>query len=509
MRLVPGPVALIVLDGWGLAPPGPGNAVHLAHTPNFDAVWARFPRTTLGASGEDVGLAPGQMGNSNVGHLNLGAGRVVLQDLARIDRAVARGLGGNPALSRLLAAARGARLHVWGLVSDGGVHSHVRHLYPVLWAAAEAGVTTFVHAVLDGRDTPPQAARPFLEELESFSKERPEVRTATVSGRYYAMDRDRRWPRVELAYAAMVEGRGRRAASALDALAAAYQAGETDEFVRPTVVADEGRVRPGDVVLCFNFRADRARELTAAFIAPDFEGFRRPFPLVSAYGGFTLYDRAFAGRMEVLFPPPPLVRTLGEVVSEAGLCQLRAAETEKYAHVTYFLNGGREAPFPGEDRILVPSPPVATYDLQPEMSAPEVARQVVARMAATRYDLVVVNFANPDMVGHTGVLEAAVRAVEAADAGLGTVLAEVRREGGAALVLADHGNAEVMLDPETGGPWTAHTTNRVPAVLVAPGLPPGTRLREGGNLGDVAPTLLQLLGLPQPPEMTGRSLLLL
>ncbi|MBE3591045.1 MAG: 2,3-bisphosphoglycerate-independent phosphoglycerate mutase [Firmicutes bacterium] len=509
-----GPVALIILDGWGLAPEGPGNAVALARTPNFDAIWSAWPRTTLEASGEAVGLAPGQMGNSNVGHLNLGAGRVVYQDLTRIDRAVARGeLDANPALKRVLQAARGARLHIWGLVSDGGVHSHLRHLLALLAVAARAGVETYVHAVLDGRDTAPTEGRRFIAELERACADAGGAggaRIATVMGRYYAMDRDRRWDRVQKAYDAMVHGRGRTAASAGAAVEAAYAAGETDEFVTPTVIvaggAPVGTVRPGDAVLCFNFRADRARQLTAAFIDPQFDAFPRVYPLVSAYGAMTEYDEELADRLEILFPRPVLTHVLGEVVSRAGLPQLRIAETEKYAHVTYFFNGGEERAFEGEDRILVPSPKVATYDLKPEMSAAEVAERAAAALREKPYRLVVVNFANPDMVGHTGSIPAAVRAVEAADAGLGVVLRAVRDQGGAALVLADHGNAEVMIDPATGGPWTAHTTNPVPCVLVAPGYE-GVRLRSGGNLGDAAPTLLELMGLPQPPEMTGESLI--
>ncbi|MBX5476857.1 MAG: 2,3-bisphosphoglycerate-independent phosphoglycerate mutase [Clostridia bacterium] len=523
-----GPVALIILDGWGLAPEGPGNAVALARTPNFDAIWSSWPRTTLDASGEAVGLAAGQMGNSNVGHLNLGAGRVVYQDLTRIDRAIAEGrLADNPALRRVLEAARGARLHIWGLVSDGGVHSHMRHLLALLDVVAREGVETYVHAVLDGRDTAPTEGRRFIAELEGACRERAggaagaggedapgdrrTPRIATVMGRYYAMDRDKRWDRVQKAYDAMVHGRGRTAPSAEAAVAAAYEAGETDEFVQPTVIvsgdAPVATIRSGDVALCFNFRADRARQLTAAFVDPEFSAFPREFPLLAAYGAMTEYDETLADRLAVLFPRPVLTNVLGEVVSRAGFRQLRIAETEKYAHVTYFFNGGEERSFEGEDRILVPSPKVATYDLQPEMSAAEVASRAAAALQEVPYRLLVVNFANPDMVGHTGSIPAAIRAVEAADAGLGVVLEAVRARDGAALVLADHGNAEVMIDPETGGPWTAHTTNPVPCVLVAPGYE-SVRLRSGGNLGDAAPTLLELMGLEQPPEMTGRSLIM-
>ncbi|MBX6377112.1 MAG: 2,3-bisphosphoglycerate-independent phosphoglycerate mutase [Clostridia bacterium] len=511
-----GPVALIVLDGWGLRDETTGNAVRLARTPVMDALTATHPFTTLRADGEAVGLLPGQMGNSNVGHLNLGAGRVVYQDLTRIHRALADGgFERNPVIVAALAAARpdgaGGRvptLHLLGLLSDGGVHSHIDHALALVDLAARVGVRRLaLHAFLDGRDVPPTSAGPFLEAAERRLREAGLGRVATVSGRYYAMDRDRRWDRTEKAYRAIAEGVGPRAPSAMAALEAAYARGETDEFVTPTVVVPDGgeplRVEPGDSLFFFNFRADRARQLTWAFVQEDFAGFaRRRLPV--HFATMTRYDETLD--VPVAFPPQDLRRTMGEVVSEAGLTQLRIAETEKYAHVTYFFNGGREEVFPGEERILVPSPRVATYDLQPEMSAPEVTERLLERLGAAGGPprFVVLNYANPDMVGHTGVLEAAIAAVETVDRCLGRVIEALLSLRGAALVLADHGNAETMIDPETGGPHTAHTLNPVPCVLVAAD---GVRRRlRPGILADAAPTLLELLGLPAPPEMTGRSL---
>lgn len=494
------PAVLVVLDGWGEAPPGPGNAVSLAETPVWDQLMARCPHAHLRTDGEAVGLSPGQMGNSNVGHLNLGAGRVVYQDLVRIDRAIAGGeFQTNPVLLELLRGAQ--RVHLLGLVSDGGVHSHLRHLLALLDLARNLGTPrVFVHSFLDGRDVPPRSAGRYLEELERHLAAVGNAATATVMGRYWAMDRDRRWDRTRRAWQAMVAGEGHRAATAAQALEQAYARGENDEFVEPTVVDPAGVVRPGDAVFCFNFRADRARQITQAFTDPAFAGFPREFIEVR-YASMTRYDETFT--VPYAFAPIAVRNGLGEVWSKAGLRQLRIAETEKYAHVTYFFNGGEEEPYPGEERVLVPSPKVATYDLQPQMSAPQVTQEAVARIRSGRYDAVVLNYANADMVGHTGVLEAAVQAVETVDQSLGRLLAAVEDQGGFALICADHGNIERMREAD-GTPHTAHTTNPVPLVLV--GGPPGAGLADG-ILADVAPTLLGLEELAVPPEMTGKSLL--
>jgi 2,3-bisphosphoglycerate-independent phosphoglycerate mutase len=497
------PVMLVVLDGWGWREESEDNAVRLAETPNFDRLWAECPHAFLRTSGEDVGLPRGQMGNSEVGHLNLGAGRVVLQDLPRIDQAVADGsIATLPALPALLARTTGS-VHLMGLVSPGGVHSHQDHALALARAVTAAGKSAAVHVWLDGRDTPPCAA---ADDLPRFLAALPaDARVATISGRYFAMDRDNRWDRIERAWRAIVLADAPRVAEAMQAVRAAHAAGVTDEFVPPAVVGDYAGMADGDSVLCFNFRADRVRQILAALLDPRFAGFARPrVPRIAAAAGMTQYSDELAPLMDALFPPQNLDGILGEVVAAAGRTQLRIAETEKYPHVTYFLNGGREAVFPGEERILVPSPKVATYDLQPEMSAPEVTERAVAAIRSGRFDLIVLNFANPDMVGHTGKLDAAIRAVEAVDEGLGRIADAVREAGGALLVTADHGNAELMRDPATGGPHTAHTTNPVPVLLM--GGPAGARLRNG-RLADVAPTLLALMGLAPPAAMTGRSLL--
>ncbi len=505
------PLVLIILDGWGWAPPSPGNAITQARTPNFDNLRAAFPFTVLGAAGEAVGLPEGQMGNSEVGHLNIGAGRVVYQDITRITKAIRTGeFFRNPVLVAAMEKARSRSLHLLGLVSDGGVHSHLEHLYALLEMARRFSVErVFIHAFLDGRDVPPASAGGYLAALEEKCRELGTGEIATVMGRYYAMDRDKRWERVEKAFAALVAGEGEKASSARAALEASYARGVTDEFVVPTVITDDfgrprGTIAPGDVVIFFNFRADRARELTRAFTDRDFAGFPRKngFPGVH-FVCMTQYDATIEA--PVAFPPVSLSSTLGEVLAGLGLRQLRIAETEKYAHVTFFFNGGVEEPNPGEDRILIPSPKVATYDLKPEMSAYEVTDAVLRELAADKYDVVVLNYANPDMVGHTGVLEAAVKAVEAVDECLGRVVAAVRARGGVALVTADHGNAEQMLE-EDGTPHTAHTTNDVPFILVGEAYR-GASLREGGVLADIAPTMLDILGVPRPEEMTGRSLL--
>jgi 2,3-bisphosphoglycerate-independent phosphoglycerate mutase len=499
---------LIVLDGWGLNPRTEGNAVRLARTPIMDGLLARYPSATLTTCGEAVGLPAGQMGNSEVGHLNLGAGRIVYQDLTRIDKAAGDGtLAANPILQAAFAHAcgEGRALHFMGLLSPGGVHSHERHLHAMIRAAAEARVPRIVvHAFLDGRDTAPRSARPSLESTESLLRSLGQHRIATVSGRYFAMDRDKRWPRTELAYRAMVEGIGQRAASPTEALEQGYERGEGDEFVKPTVVTGrtEGRIRRGDAVVAFNFRPDRMRQITRALCDPEFHDFERPdAPLELHYACMTEYDETFP--YPVLFADEPLAGTIGQVVSEAGLRQFRIAETEKYAHVTYFFNGSEETPFSGEERLLIPSPAVATYDLKPEMSARAVTDALVQRLATGVDGFFVLNFANADMVGHTGILAAAVTAVETVDECLGRVLDGVAKRGGVALVTADHGNAEQMIDETTGGPHTAHTLNPVP-LLVAGGEPHRV---ASGILADVAPTLLALMGLSPSREMTGRSLL--
>jgi 2,3-bisphosphoglycerate-independent phosphoglycerate mutase len=496
------PVMLVVLDGWGWREETADNAVRLARTPNFDRLWATCPHALLRSSGEDVGLPRGQMGNSEVGHLNLGAGRVVMQELPRIDAAIADGsLATLPALAGLIARTTGT-VHLMGLVSPGGVHSHQDHALALARAVTAAGKPVAVHVWLDGRDTPPCAA---AADLPPFVAALPEgARVATVCGRYFAMDRDNRWDRVERAWRAIVLADAPRVAEPMDAVRAAHAADVTDEFVPPAAVGDYPGMADGDAVLSFNFRADRVRQILAALLDPTFDRFVRPRVPKVAAAGMTQYSAELAKLMGALFPPQSLEGILGEVVADAGRAQLRIAETEKYPHVTYFLNGGREAVFPGEERILVPSPKVATYDLQPEMSAPEVTARAVAAIRSGRFDLIVLNFANPDMVGHTGKLDAAIRAVEAVDAGLGRIAEAVRAMGGALLVTADHGNAELMRDPATGGPHTAHTTNPVPVLLM--GGPAGARLRDG-RLADVAPTLLALMGLAQPAAMTGRSLL--
>lgn len=507
----PRPVMLVILDGWGWREDPADNAVLQANTPTFDRLWSRGPRAFLDTSGLDVGLPRGQMGNSEVGHTNIGAGRVVMQDLPRIGLAIEDGsLARNPALLELIEALKrgGGTCHLMGLVSPGGVHSHQDHAVALARVVAGAGVPVRVHAFTDGRDTPPQSGRDDLARLQAALPDGAKI--ATVCGRYYAMDRDNRWDRVERAHRALVEAQGAYFADAASAMDAAYGGGVTDEFVVPAVIGNYAGMRDGDGLLCFNFRADRVRELLSALLDPAFEGFARKQRVAFAAAvGMTRYSDALAPSMRALFPPQIMDKLLGEVVSEAGRTQVRMAETEKYPHVTYFLNGGREQPYPGESRIMVPSPKVATYDLQPEMSAPELAEKAVAAILSGEYDLIVLNFANPDMVGHTGSLPAAIRAVETVDEGLGRIAHAIERAGGALLVTADHGNCELMRDPNTGGPHTAHTTNPVPVLLYDP-----AREARGesasladGRLGDIAPTLLALMGLPQPAEMTGRSLL--
>jgi 2,3-bisphosphoglycerate-independent phosphoglycerate mutase len=505
----PRPVVLCVLDGWGCRSERADNAILAAATPNWHRFLETAPHARLQASELYVGLPEGQMGNSEVGHMNIGAGRVVMQDLPRIDRAITDGsLAANPALARFIAAlkASGGTAHLLGLMSPGGVHSHQDHLAALARLLDHAGIAVKVHAFLDGRDTPPKSASDYAAKFAADTAALGRTAIATVSGRYYAMDRDKRWDRVEKAYRALVLGEGERAADAEAAIRQAYAAGTSDEFVLPTVIAGYAGMRDGDGVLCANFRADRVREILAALLDPDFAGFRRPRVVETAAAlGLTEYSTELNRFLKTLFPPEDLDDTFGEVVSRAGLTQLRIAETEKYAHVTFFFNGGREAEFPGESRILVPSPRVATYDLKPEMSAPEVTENLVEAIDQRRFDVIVVNFANTDMVGHTGDIGAAVKAVETVDRCLGRLAEAVTRAGGSLLITADHGNAEMMRDPATGQPHTAHTLNPVPLVLVNP--PAGVTGLGEGRLADIAPTLLQLLGLRQPSAMTGRSLL--
>jgi 2,3-bisphosphoglycerate-independent phosphoglycerate mutase len=505
------PLVLMILDGWGINPSCEGNAVCLANTPRLDELFRTYPSTRIGASGLDVGLPEGQMGNSEVGHLNIGAGRIVYQDLTRISLSIAEGdFFTNPVLTDTLAEVRngGGKLHLMGLLSDGGVHSHLSHLYALVELARSQGIEEVcIHAFLDGRDTPPQSGAGYLADLERHLAELGTGRVATVVGRFYAMDRDNRWDRIERAFRAMTEGIGGTFASSAEAIAHAYAAGQTDEFVEPCVIegaSHSGSVEDGDGIVFFNFRSDRARELTRTFTQDNFTGFqRRKNPRLAGYVCLTEYDATFD--LPIAFPPESHRNILGELVAAAGLRQLRIAETEKYAHVTFFFNGGRETPFAGEDRVLIPSArEVKTYDLKPAMSAPEVAAEMVERVKTGLYDLIILNFANPDMVGHSGNLQAAVEAMEAVDECVGRVVDAVLGAGGALLVTADHGNCEQMLDGD-GKPFTAHTTNPVPLILVDPDLRHAP-LREG-ILADIAPTLLALLGLAKPAEMTGNSLL--
>jgi 2,3-bisphosphoglycerate-independent phosphoglycerate mutase len=497
-------VALIVLDGWGLGRPGPGNAISQASTPVFDELWGRYPHTTLSASGRDVGLPDGQMGNSEVGHLNLGAGSIMKQDLTRIDDAIADGsFFDSPALRAACETARSSprgRLHLMGLVSDGGVHSGWEHIEACVELAAREGVPDLVvHAFTDGRDTLPTAGPAYIEELERWLRHA--GRIGTVAGRYYAMDRDRRWERTKLAYDAIVHAEGVPAQSAVEAVRAAHSRGETDEFVRPTVIGDYDGAAHGDVVLHFNFRPDRARQLVRALAEPDFDEFARGRVPDLRLTTLTEYRKGW--EYPVAFPPQLPDTTLAEVLSRRGERQLHVAETEKYAHVTYFFNGGREAEWEGEERCLVPSVrDVPTYDLRPEMSAAEASQAFREHWAADGYRFGVINFANPDMVGHTGVIPAAVIAVETVDRCLGEVVSTVHGSGGACIVTADHGNCDNMLEPG-GSPNTAHSTNPVPLIATVGGL----TLRDGGVLADVAPTALALLGIEQPPEMAGSSLI--
>ena len=501
----PKPVVLLILDGWGHREETADNAVAQATLPNWRRLLQSAPHTLIHTEGRHVGLPDGQMGNSEVGHMNLGAGRIVYQDLTRVDTAIEDGsFFDNVELAGACddAVANSGTLHVFGLLSPGGVHSHENHILAMLELASRRHVgRVAVHAFLDGRDTPPRSALASLERLQSACAAHGNAHVASVSGRYYAMDRDQRWERLRLAWDAIVEASGPHSADPVSALQAAYARGENDEFVLPTVIDGAQPMRDGDAVVFMNFRADRARQITAAFVSPSFDGFEARRPRLSRFVCLTEYDARLPAA--VAFGPDDLSHTLGELLAAAGLSQLRIAETEKYAHVTFFLSGGREEPFQGEERILVPSPKVATYDLQPAMSLPELTARLVEAIGADRFDVIVCNIANPDMVGHSGDLQAAIQAAQAVDIAIGEVDAAVRARHGALIITADHGNLEMMRDPDTGQPHTAHTVGPVPLVYV------GERkatLRAGGALRDVSPTLLDLLGMPQPAEMTGRSL---
>jgi 2,3-bisphosphoglycerate-independent phosphoglycerate mutase len=497
--------ALIIFDGWGLREDREANAIRMARTPVMDRLAATCAHSAVDASGEAVGLLAGVMGNSEVGHLTIGAGRVIYQDVMRITKAIETGdFFANPVLRESMdRAGSDHTLHIWGLLSDGSVHSHIDHLEALLVMAVQRDVARVaVHAVLDGRDKPPRSALPFIDGLEERLRQLGRGRIATVSGRYYAMDRDKRWDRTERAYNALVDGEGLRADSARAAVERSYAADRSDEFVEPAVIGQPQPMADGDQVICFNFRADRARQLTAALALEDFSGFQRRRHPRLGYVCVTEYDRSF--NLPLAFGPEDIRNTLAEVLDREGVRNLRLAETEKYAHVTYFLNGGVEQPFKLEERALIPSPKVATYDLKPEMSAGAVAERAEQEIESGKYGVIVVNFANPDMVGHTGVLPATITAVETADAALGRVIEALRRKGGVALITSDHGNAEFMADPATGQAHTAHTTYLVPLILYDLNYHGG--LKDGGTLGDVAPTFLGMLGIEQPPEMTGHDL---
>ena len=507
------PTVLMILDGYGLNDKVEGNAVKQANTPVMDKLMAEYPYVKGLASGMAVGLPEGQMGNSEVGHLNMGAGRIVYQELTRITKEIQDGdFFKNEALLDAVKNAKenGTALHLFGLLSDGGVHSHITHLFGLLELAKKEGLEkVYVHCFLDGRDTPPQSGKGYVQELTDKLAELGVGKIATVMGRYYAMDRDNRWDRVERAYNAITKGLGVSAESGVAAVQNSYNNGKNDEFVEPAVVMENGKpvatIQDGDSVIFFNFRPDRAREITRAFCCDDFDGFAREKRLQTTYVCFTDYDETIPNK-EVAFHKVAITNTFGEFLAAHGLKQARIAETEKYAHVTFFFNGGVEEPNEGEDRILVKSPKVATYDLKPEMSAPEVCEKLVDAIESQKYDVIIINFANPDMVGHTGVQKAAIQAIEVVDGCVGKAVDAIKEVNGQLFICADHGNAEQLIDYETGAPFTAHTTNPVPFILV--NADPSYTLREGGCLADIAPTLIELMGMEQPKEMTGKSLLI-
>ncbi len=509
------PVVLIVMDGWGIAPPGPGNAISLANTPVVDSLWARYPHTQLEASGIRVGLPAGQMGNSEVGHLNIGAGRVVYQDLVRISLAVQDGsFFVNPAFLKAVEHVKrhDSKLHLLGLLGPGGVHSHVDHLYALLNLAAQHELPRVeVHCILDGRDTLPESGLGYVKELDQRIAALGTGRIATVTGRYYTMDRDRRWDRVEKAYRAMVYGDGYSGPSAEEIVERSYAEGITDEFVLPSVVretpgkGEESLVSAHDALIFYNFRTDRTREMTRALVLDEMPSFDRG-PKIEDLFVVTMTEYEEGLPVTVAYPAELLTGSLADVLSQHGLAQFHTAETEKYAHVTFFFNGGREEPYPEEDRLLIPSPKVPTYDLKTEMSATEVTESLLHALGRGDYGFVIVNFANGDMVGHTGVIPAAVKAIETVDIDVGRIVDAVLSKNGVLIVTADHGNAEQELDPETGGPFTAHTTNPVPFILVSKQME-HVRLRDGGALCDIAPTILDVMGIPKPDEMTGTSLI--
>ncbi len=503
----PKPVVLCILDGWGLRKETANNAVALADTPTFDRIMAKCPSATLITHGPDVGLPKGQMGNSEVGHMNIGAGRVLEMDLRRIAGIIERGeLAALPAIERFIAALKnsGGVAHLAGVLSDGGVHSHIDHMIETARAITAAGVPVALHLFGDGRDVAPKSANEYLAHLEAELAGT--VSLATFSGRYYTMDRDNRWDRVEKAYRAIVLGDGPHAGKASDVIKTAYANGITDEFFEPTVLNNYSGMKDGDGLMVLNFRADRAREILAAIADPDFNDFKTgPRPALAIVSGYAQYSDRHDTYMDCVFPNQDIKNTLGSWVAGHGLKQFRIAETEKYPHVTFFMNGGIELPYDAEDRYLAPSPNVATYDLQPEMSSAEVTENLVDAITAGMYDLIIVNYANPDMVGHTGDLQAAMQACASVDKGLGQVIDALHAQEGAMIVCADHGNCETMVNPETGEPHTAHTTNPVPVVLI--GGPKGAKLRTDGRLADLAPSLLDLMGLKQPIEMTGETLI--
>lgn len=501
----PRPIVLCILDGWGYTESSRHNAIRAACTPNWDRFWRDYPHSLLETSGLDVGLPEGQFGNSEVGHMNIGGGRIVMQSLPRIDQAVKDGsLARHTHLVAFIKILQktGGTCHLMGLVSDGGVHAHIRHIIMLASSVAASGVPVAIHAFLDGRDVAPGSAPGFVNQLEKALKQFPNASIATVGGRYYAMDRDKRWERVQKAYDVMVLGKGAHAKTPLEAISRSYENNKTDEFVEPAVIGDYAGMKEGDGIIMANFRADRARQILSALLDPEFSGFRREKAIrFAAALGMVEYSETHSRFLKTLFLSEPLTRILPEIIAEQGMKQLRIAETEKYAHVTFFFNGGEEKEFPGEERILVPSPRIATYDAQPQMSAPEVTDRLVGAIHSQRFDFIVVNYANTDMVGHTGIEAAAVKAVEAVDACLGRLAETVMQHGGILMITADHGNAEEMLD-EQGAPHTQHTLNPVPFVIIGAG---EVKL-QGGRLCDIAPTVLHLMRLPQPKEMTGQCL---